>query len=157
MVKRIKQMPDKYYLILEPEMVNVCFWYLPTRVRNMPHTAERIKILGEVRVTRVEDILYKYKQHLIKQLFLRMFAYLQTKDVACVFRFARFWRGAWCNLVHWWSVISRTTDVQTSSGILSPVSPWQKPMSIFSWLRWIDWVMTCKKNLSTLIVQYCSN
>lgn len=48
MVRRIKQMPDKYYLILEPELVNVCFWYLPTRVRNMPHTAERIKILGEV-------------------------------------------------------------------------------------------------------------
>lgn len=51
MVRRIKQMPDKYYLILEPELVNVCFWYLPTRVRNMPHTAERIKILGEVRLT----------------------------------------------------------------------------------------------------------
>ena len=50
MVRRIKQMPDKYYLILEPELVNVCFWYLPTRVRNMPHTAERIKILGEVRL-----------------------------------------------------------------------------------------------------------
>ncbi|XP_015515885.1 glutamate decarboxylase isoform X1 [Neodiprion virginianus] len=47
MVRRIKQMPDKFYLILEPEMVNVCFWYLPTRVRNMPHSAEREKILGE--------------------------------------------------------------------------------------------------------------
>lgn len=50
MVRRIKQMPDKYYLILEPEMVNVCFWYLPIRVRNMPHTQERIKILGDVRL-----------------------------------------------------------------------------------------------------------
>lgn len=49
MVRRIKQMSDKYYLILEPEMVNVCFWYLPTRVRNMPHTAERIKIIADVR------------------------------------------------------------------------------------------------------------
>ncbi|XP_032682429.1 glutamate decarboxylase isoform X1 [Odontomachus brunneus] len=48
MVRRIKQMSDKYYLILEPELVNVCFWYLPTRVRNMPHTAEKIKILGEI-------------------------------------------------------------------------------------------------------------
>ncbi|XP_043488728.1 glutamate decarboxylase isoform X1 [Polistes fuscatus] len=48
MVRRIKQMPDKYYLILEPEMVNVCFWYLPTRVRNMPHGQEREKILGEI-------------------------------------------------------------------------------------------------------------
>lgn len=49
MVRRIKQMPDKYYLILEPEMVNVCFWYLPTRVRNMPHGPERIKIIADVR------------------------------------------------------------------------------------------------------------
>ncbi|XP_015596614.1 glutamate decarboxylase isoform X1 [Cephus cinctus] len=48
MVRRIKQMSDKYYLILEPELVNVCFWYLPTRVRNMPHTPEREKILGEI-------------------------------------------------------------------------------------------------------------
>ncbi|XP_043597043.1 glutamate decarboxylase isoform X1 [Bombus pyrosoma] len=48
MVRRIKQMSDKYYLILEPEMVNVCFWYLPIRVRNMPHTQERIKILGDI-------------------------------------------------------------------------------------------------------------
>lgn len=49
MVKRIKQMSDRFYLILEPELVNVCFWYLPTRVRNMPHGPERERILGEVR------------------------------------------------------------------------------------------------------------
>ncbi|XP_057328051.1 glutamate decarboxylase [Microplitis mediator] len=48
MVKRIKQMSDRFYLILEPELVNVCFWYLPTRVRNMPHSPEREKILGEI-------------------------------------------------------------------------------------------------------------
>lgn len=48
MVKRIKEMSDKFYLILEPELVNVCFWYLPTRVRNMPHSSQRESILGEV-------------------------------------------------------------------------------------------------------------
>lgn len=64
MVRRIKQMPDKYYLILEPELVNVCFWYLPTRVRNMPHTAERIKILAEVRTWWVKDILYKNEKNI---------------------------------------------------------------------------------------------
>lgn len=48
MVQRIKQMSDKFYLILEPELVNCCFWYLPTRLRNVPHTAEREKALGEV-------------------------------------------------------------------------------------------------------------
>jgi hypothetical protein len=49
MVKKIKSMPDKFYLILEPEMVNVSFWYLPTRVRNMPHE-KRLNILGEVSI-----------------------------------------------------------------------------------------------------------
>lgn len=48
MVKKMKSMPDKYYLILEPEMVNVSFWYIPKRLRSMPHTPERVKILGEV-------------------------------------------------------------------------------------------------------------
>jgi glutamate decarboxylase len=48
MVRRIKQMPDKYHLILEPELVNCCFWYLPTRLRNMAHTPEREKMLGQV-------------------------------------------------------------------------------------------------------------
>lgn len=49
MVKRMKQMPDKFYLVLpEPECVNVSFWYIPTRARKMPHGPERIKILGEV-------------------------------------------------------------------------------------------------------------
>lgn len=48
MVRRIKEMPNKFYLILEPEMVNVCFWYLPVRVRNMPHSPEREQILAEV-------------------------------------------------------------------------------------------------------------
>ena len=50
MVKRIKSMPDKFYLILEPEMVNVSFWYIPTRLRNMQHSQEREKALGQVSV-----------------------------------------------------------------------------------------------------------
>lgn len=59
MVRRIKQMPDKYYLILEPEMVNCCFWYLPTRVRNMPHSAEREQILGEVGLYKRQNLTYR--------------------------------------------------------------------------------------------------
>lgn len=62
MVKRIKQMSDRFYLILEPELVNVCFWYLPTRVRNMPHTAEREKILGEVIIIKALLFLMREKQ-----------------------------------------------------------------------------------------------
>lgn len=48
MVKKMKTTPEKYYLILEPEMVNVSFWYVPTRLRKVPHNAERMKILGQV-------------------------------------------------------------------------------------------------------------
>lgn len=50
MVKKIKSMSDKYYLILEPEMVNVSFWYIPKRLRSMPHTQEKVKLLGQVSV-----------------------------------------------------------------------------------------------------------
>ncbi|XP_065336093.1 glutamate decarboxylase [Cloeon dipterum] len=49
MVERMKQMPDKFYLCLpEPECVNVSFWYIPTRLRNMPHGPEREQILGKI-------------------------------------------------------------------------------------------------------------
>ncbi|CAH0766030.1 unnamed protein product [Bemisia tabaci] len=48
MVARIKSMPDKYYLLLEPECVNVSFWYIPTRLRSMQHSTEREAILGKI-------------------------------------------------------------------------------------------------------------
>ncbi|XP_075218103.1 glutamate decarboxylase [Lycorma delicatula] len=48
MTKRIKAMSDKFYLILEPEMVNVSFWYIPTRLRGVPHTPEKEKELGKI-------------------------------------------------------------------------------------------------------------
>lgn len=47
-VKRIKEQSDKFYLILEPELVNVCFWYIPKRLRNMPHTPSKICELAKV-------------------------------------------------------------------------------------------------------------
>ncbi|KAJ8687253.1 hypothetical protein QAD02_023047, partial [Eretmocerus hayati] len=47
MVRRIKEMSDKFYLILEPECVNCCFWYLPERLRSVPHSPAREKQLGE--------------------------------------------------------------------------------------------------------------
>jgi glutamate decarboxylase len=48
-VERMRQMPDKFYIIIpEPECVNVSFWYIPKRLRGVPHTPEREKILGQV-------------------------------------------------------------------------------------------------------------
>jgi len=49
LVERLKSMPDKFYLIWpEPELVNVCFWYLPKRMRNIPHTKEKEEELGRI-------------------------------------------------------------------------------------------------------------
>ncbi|KAI5643720.1 pyridoxal-dependent decarboxylase conserved domain-containing protein [Phthorimaea operculella] len=48
MVRRIKEQPDKFYLIMEPECVNVSFWYLPTQLRNTPHDANKEILLGKV-------------------------------------------------------------------------------------------------------------
>lgn len=48
MVQCIKARGDKFHLILEPELVNVSFWYVPTRLRGLPHDADRIRELGEV-------------------------------------------------------------------------------------------------------------
>lgn len=47
-VQRIKQQTDKFYLIMEPECVNVSFWYIPKRLRNVPHTPEKETELGKV-------------------------------------------------------------------------------------------------------------
>lgn len=48
MVKRIKEQHDKFYLILEPELTNVSFWYIPTRLRKVPHTLAREQDLGKL-------------------------------------------------------------------------------------------------------------
>lgn len=51
MVRRIKEQPDKFYLIMEPELVNVSFWYIPTRLRKVPHSPQREQDLGKVKKT----------------------------------------------------------------------------------------------------------
>lgn len=48
LVQGMKVRGDKFHLILEPELVNVSFWYVPTRLRGVPHDADRIRELGEV-------------------------------------------------------------------------------------------------------------
>lgn len=47
-VQRIKAQPDKFHLIMEPECVNVSFWYIPKRLRGVPHSAEKEAELGKV-------------------------------------------------------------------------------------------------------------
>lgn len=48
LVKRIKERKDEFHLILEPELTNVCFWYVPPSIRQMPHGPEKEKRLGVI-------------------------------------------------------------------------------------------------------------
>ncbi|XP_045508207.1 glutamate decarboxylase isoform X1 [Colias croceus] len=48
MVRRIREQSDRFHLILEPEMVNVSFWYLPKQLRGVPHDKNKEMKLGKV-------------------------------------------------------------------------------------------------------------
>lgn len=47
-VKRIKAQSDKFYLIMEPECVNVSFWYVPKRLRSVQHDSNKETELAKV-------------------------------------------------------------------------------------------------------------
>uniref|UniRef100_A0A6A7G8R8 Glutamate decarboxylase-like n=1 Tax=Hirondellea gigas TaxID=1518452 RepID=A0A6A7G8R8_9CRUS len=49
LVEKLKANTDKFELLNdEPELTNVCFWYIPYRLRSMKAGPDRCKILGEV-------------------------------------------------------------------------------------------------------------
>ncbi|XP_037089875.1 glutamate decarboxylase-like [Pollicipes pollicipes] len=49
MVQEIKRRGDTFYLIWEePECLNVCFWYVPARLRQTPHNHDREEELGKL-------------------------------------------------------------------------------------------------------------
>ena len=52
-------MPEKFYIIVEdPEMVNVCFWYVPERLREVEHGPERMQELGKVTAELKSRMMY---------------------------------------------------------------------------------------------------
>lgn len=53
-VKRIKEQSDRFHLILEPECVNVSFWYIPKRMRGVPHDKHKEEELGKVSEKNIE-------------------------------------------------------------------------------------------------------
>lgn len=68
MVKRLKEDKEKFYLIWpEPECVNVCFWYLPKRLRKVSHTAELENELGRVSFSMKLVIISLSNQHLSRE------------------------------------------------------------------------------------------
>ena len=48
-LRRMKELGDRFYIIDDqPELVNLCFWYVPERLRGVEHTKEREEELGRV-------------------------------------------------------------------------------------------------------------
>lgn len=81
MVKRIKEQPDKFYLILEPEMVNVCFWYIPTRLRKVAHSPAREVELGKVRIINRKMFEFRRKLSILNFHIFFLFALFVPMDV----------------------------------------------------------------------------
>ena len=61
-VKKMKEQPERFYLLDDdPQCVNVCFWYIPERLRKYDHTKQRETELGVVSMTRIESFLDKLR------------------------------------------------------------------------------------------------
>ena len=48
LVLKLKEQSDKFHLLLEPEFVNVCFWYIPKRLRGLPHNKSKEEEMGSL-------------------------------------------------------------------------------------------------------------
>jgi glutamate decarboxylase len=45
-VKQLKAQKEKFYLLMDPEFVNVCFWYIPKSLRDVPHDKNKEEVMG---------------------------------------------------------------------------------------------------------------
>jgi len=45
-VKKLKERSDKFFLLMDPEFVSVCFWYIPKRLRHVPHDVKKEEEMG---------------------------------------------------------------------------------------------------------------
>ena len=58
-MRRMRELGDRFHIILDtPEMVNVCFWYVPERLRDVEHGEEREKELGRITAERKSRMMY---------------------------------------------------------------------------------------------------
>lgn len=75
-IQRIREQSDKFYLILEPECVNVSFWYIPKRLRGTPHDKKKEQELGKVHksliLLKIMLILFSLKKQICPILKARM-------------------------------------------------------------------------------------
>jgi glutamate decarboxylase len=55
-VVRMKDMSEKFQLLDDdPQCVNVCFWYIPSRLRDTPNTKAKEIELGKVGYTKTHN------------------------------------------------------------------------------------------------------
>jgi glutamate decarboxylase len=47
-VKQLKERSDRFHLLMEPEFVNICFWYIPKRLRGVLHDSCKMEEMGEL-------------------------------------------------------------------------------------------------------------
>lgn len=58
-MRRMRELGDRFHLIVEdPELVNVCFWYIPERMRGQPHTKEWEIELGKITAQLKSRMMY---------------------------------------------------------------------------------------------------
>ena len=72
-VQKMKEQKDRFYLLDEdPQCVNVCFWYIPERLRNMEHSKQKeieLGVVSPIRQRTFFDLFYDHKHVIIPTLY----------------------------------------------------------------------------------------
>ena len=63
-IQKMKEKKDRFYLLDDdPQCVNVCFWYIPERLRKAEHTKLKEIELGMVSLIYIFEITRIYALH----------------------------------------------------------------------------------------------
>lgn len=138
LVRKLKERPDVFYMVFpEPECVNVCFWYIPERLRNVPHGPEREAELGKVSLSLslIPPCIY-----------LSPFSWINSTNSPLTEirdRSQHNWKDEWWMKELSWLVTSHLETFPTFSETLFPILVLNTRTSITSSRNWIDLDMTC--------------
>ena len=135
-VKKMKEQKDKYYLLVdEPECTNVCYWYVPERLRprNFPQAYTRD---WHIELGKVSSLLIDLVWNNVK---IRL-EYLSKLPINVFLnRSQQLWKDEWWQLERLWSVINLLENIPTSFEASFPIRPFKNLMLILFWMRWTDW------------------
>ena len=60
-VEQMKERSDRFYLLDDdPQCVNVCFWYIPERLRSVEHSKQKEIELGVVSIYVICDFFISF-------------------------------------------------------------------------------------------------